>query len=212
MPYHVIQTLLDPLWPKGIHAYFKATNLTGLDDALIDRLCAVHLAGPGPQCEIHVHQMGGAVARVAEGATAFPERSMPFVLNAVTGWHDTDADVAQAHADWARSAVSAAAARRHRPRIRELPQRGERGAQRIRSGEVRPARRAQERIRPDERLPAQPERRAGWGVTVWVSPRPEAAATPRSGLAARYSAGAMLRFIRNRLPGSYVRFSSASRS
>ena len=103
MPYRVIQTLLDPLWPKGIHAYFKATNLARLDDALIDRLCEVHLAGPGPQCEIHVHQMGGAVARVAEDATAFPERSMPFVLNAVTGWHDPDPDVAQAHADWARS-------------------------------------------------------------------------------------------------------------
>ena len=109
MPYRVIQTLLDPLWPKGIHAYFKATNLARLDDALIDRLCEVHLAGPGPQCEIHVHQMGGAVARVAEDATAFPERSLPFVLNAVTGWHDPDPDVAKAHADWARSTVSAAA-------------------------------------------------------------------------------------------------------
>ena len=43
----------------------------GLDDELIDRLCEVHLAAPGPQCEIHVHQMGGAVGRVAEGATAF---------------------------------------------------------------------------------------------------------------------------------------------
>ena len=83
-----IQTLIDPLWPKGIHAYFKATNLARLDDELIDRLCELHLAAPGPQCEIHVHQMGGAVARVAEGATAFAERSMPFVLNAVTGWHD----------------------------------------------------------------------------------------------------------------------------
>ena len=39
MPYHVMQTLLDPLWPKGIHAYFKATNLARLDDGLIDRLC-----------------------------------------------------------------------------------------------------------------------------------------------------------------------------
>ena len=85
-----IQTLLDPLWEKGIHAYFKATNLARLDDELIDRLCEVHLAAPGPQCEIHVHQMGGAVGRVAEGATAFAERSMPFVLNAVTGWHDPD--------------------------------------------------------------------------------------------------------------------------
>ena len=54
----------------------------------IDRLCEAHQAAPGPQCEIHVHQMGGAVGRVADSATAFAERSMPFVLNAVTGWHD----------------------------------------------------------------------------------------------------------------------------
>ena len=79
MPYTVIQTLLDPLWVKGIHAYFKATNLASLDDALIDNLCALHLHGSGAAGEIHVHQMGGAVGRVPEDATAFPERSMPFV-------------------------------------------------------------------------------------------------------------------------------------
>src|SRR4051812_616286 len=71
MPYEAIQTLIDPLWEKGVHAYFKATNLAKLDDGLIDRLCALHLEAPGPQCEIHVHQMGGAIARVADDATAF---------------------------------------------------------------------------------------------------------------------------------------------
>jgi FAD/FMN-containing dehydrogenase len=106
MPYHVIQTLIDPLWPKGIHAYFKATNLARLDDELVDRLCEIHLAAPGPQCEIHVHQMGGAIGRVADGATAFAERSMPFVLNAVTGWHDPE--VGSAHRDWARAVIAAA--------------------------------------------------------------------------------------------------------
>ena len=107
MPYHVIQTLIDPLWPKGIHAYFKATNLARLDDELIDRLCETHLSAPGPQCEIHVHQMGGAIGRVADGATAFAERSMPFVLNAVTGWYDPNEGMA--HRDWARSTIAAAA-------------------------------------------------------------------------------------------------------
>jgi FAD/FMN-containing dehydrogenase len=107
MPYHALQTLLDPLWPKGIHAYFKATNLARLDDELIDRLCKVQQAAPGPQCELHVHQMGGAVGRVAEGATAFPERSMPFVLNAVTGWHE--AAQGEAHTEWARQAIAAGA-------------------------------------------------------------------------------------------------------
>jgi len=59
MPYQMMQSLLDPLWPKGIHAYFKATNLARLDDELVERLCAIHLAALGPQCEIHIHQMGG---------------------------------------------------------------------------------------------------------------------------------------------------------
>jgi FAD/FMN-containing dehydrogenase len=107
MPYHVIQTLIDPLWEKGIHSYFKATNLARLDDELIDRLAEIHVASPGSQCEIHVHQMGGAVARVADGATAFAERSMPFVLNAVTGWRDADAGAS--HTEWARTVIAAAA-------------------------------------------------------------------------------------------------------
>jgi FAD/FMN-containing dehydrogenase len=107
MPYTAMQSLIDPLWPKGIKAYFKASNLASLDDGLIDALCELHLAAPGPQCEIHVHQMGGAVARVPDGATAFAERSMPFVLNAVTGWQDEGAG--DAHSAWARAVNEAAA-------------------------------------------------------------------------------------------------------
>jgi FAD/FMN-containing dehydrogenase len=107
MPYIAMQTLIDPLWQKGIHAYFKATNLARLDDELIEKLRVLHLSAPGPQCEIHVHQMGGAVARVGDGDTAFPERSMPFVVNAVTGWHDPDG--APAHTAWARAVIDAAA-------------------------------------------------------------------------------------------------------
>ena len=51
--------------------------------------------------------MGGAVARVADDATAFAERSMPFLLNAVTGWHDAAAG--DAHRTWSRAVVDAAA-------------------------------------------------------------------------------------------------------
>jgi hypothetical protein len=106
IPYEAMQTLLDPLWPKGIHAYFKATNLARLDDVLIERLCEIHLAAPGPQCEIHVHQMGGAVGRVADDATAFGQRSMPFVLNAVTGWYEPSQR--GTHTEWARTVIGAA--------------------------------------------------------------------------------------------------------
>jgi FAD/FMN-containing dehydrogenase len=106
MPYGMIQTLIDPLWGKGIHAYFKSTNLGRLDDQLIERLSELHRQAPGPQCEIHVHQMGAAVGRVDEGGTAFAERSMPYVLNAATAWHDPDA--AEAHGNWARAVIEAA--------------------------------------------------------------------------------------------------------
>ena len=106
MPYTVIQSLIDPLWPKGIQAYFKGTNLSRLDDALIDTLTDRHQDAPGPQCEIHVHQMGGAVGRVGRDETAFVERSMPYVLNAVTGWQDSAAG--QSHRDWARNVVAGA--------------------------------------------------------------------------------------------------------
>ena len=106
IPYTILQSLIDPLWPKGIRSYFKATNLSQLDDALIDELCELHLAAPGPQCEIHVHQMGGAVARFPESASSFGERSMPWVLNAVTGWQEAEQD--EAHVEWARAVIAAA--------------------------------------------------------------------------------------------------------
>jgi FAD/FMN-containing dehydrogenase len=106
MPYQFIQSLLDPLWPKGINAYFKAANLAGLSDETIDSLVALHQDTPGPQCEIHVHQMGGAVARVGQTDTAFPERSMPYVLNAVTG--TPEPELLGAHTEWARAVVASA--------------------------------------------------------------------------------------------------------
>jgi FAD/FMN-containing dehydrogenase len=106
MPYAAMQSLLDPLWPKGMHAYFKASNLARLDDETIGALCRLHLEAPGPGAEIHVHQMGGAVGRVPDDGTAFGERA-PFVLNAVAGWHDPA--LTAAHVAWAREVNEAAA-------------------------------------------------------------------------------------------------------
>src|SRR5215472_2028898 len=66
------------------------------------------LQNAGPQSEIHVHQMGGAVGRVGALDTAYPERSMPYVLNVVTGAAD-DASLG-ANTEWARAVVEAAKA------------------------------------------------------------------------------------------------------
>src|SRR3954468_676663 len=75
MPYVAMQSLADPLWGPGAHSYMKAGFMRGLDDATIDTLVAQHASVTSPKTEIHVHHMGGAVARVAADATAFGERS-----------------------------------------------------------------------------------------------------------------------------------------
>jgi FAD/FMN-containing dehydrogenase len=81
MPYAAMQSLLDPLWAPGAHNYFKAGWLRGLDDEAIDTLVRYHRTVTSPTTEIHVHHMGGAVARVPAHATAFGERGAPFLLN-----------------------------------------------------------------------------------------------------------------------------------
>jgi hypothetical protein len=68
----------------------------------------LHQDTPGPQCEIHIHQMGGAVARVGAGETAYPERSMPYVVNAVTGTA-SPAELG-ANTEWARAVIASAKA------------------------------------------------------------------------------------------------------
>ena len=106
MPYTTMQSLVDPFWAHPIRSYFKSTNLARLDDSVLERWAELHLAAPGPQAEVHVQQMGGAVGRVPEDGSAFVDRSMPFLVNVVTGWHDPPLD--QAHIAWARDAVAAA--------------------------------------------------------------------------------------------------------
>jgi FAD/FMN-containing dehydrogenase len=92
IPYVGLQQLIDPLWGKGARNHMKAGYLSGLEDEAIDRLVAGYERKPSPQCELHVHMMGGAAARVPADASAFPHRDAPFVLNLISRWTDPAAD------------------------------------------------------------------------------------------------------------------------
>jgi FAD/FMN-containing dehydrogenase len=100
MPYVAMQSLIDPLWGPGAHNYMKAGFMNALDDASIDSLVAGHEAVAAPMSEIHVHHVGGAVARVPADATAFGERSAPYLLNVIA--RTPAADGYQAAVDWGR--------------------------------------------------------------------------------------------------------------
>ena len=90
LPYVAMQSLIDPLWGPGAHSYMKAGWLGGLDDAAIDTLVRYHRDVTSPKSEIHVHHMGGAVARVPAAATAFGDRSAPFLLNVIASTFTPD--------------------------------------------------------------------------------------------------------------------------
>jgi FAD/FMN-containing dehydrogenase len=90
IPYVAMQSLIDPLWGPGAHSYMKAGWMGGLDDAAIDTLIRHRDTVTSPKTEIHVHHVGGAVARVPADATAFGDRSAPFLLNIVASTFTAD--------------------------------------------------------------------------------------------------------------------------
>ncbi|MGB8383517.1 MAG: FAD-binding oxidoreductase [Dermatophilaceae bacterium] len=85
IPYVALQQLLDPLWTRGASNYFTSAFLDELPDAAVDIYAGAHRQAEGPPalCELHVHQLGGAVGRVPAGATAFAERGAPYVINCI---------------------------------------------------------------------------------------------------------------------------------
>ena len=106
-PYAGFQTAFDPLLAPGGRNYWKSNNFSALGDAAIDVVIAAAAASPGPECEIFVAQLGGAMARVAPDATAFVGRDAHYIMNVHGRWSDPrDDDKVRA---WARRSFEEAA-------------------------------------------------------------------------------------------------------
>lgn len=82
-PYAAWQQTFDPAAPPGDHYYWTTSQFDALDDALIDALVPLAAAPADPASEVHVHHLGGAVARIANEATAFTHRDSPFFVNVI---------------------------------------------------------------------------------------------------------------------------------
>ena len=104
MPYLALQTMLDGSAPAGMAHYWKSDYLEALPDAAIDVLVAQAQTMPGPFSQLHVHQLGGAVARRDEDATAYPRRSAALAVNAIGTWTE---GTGAAHVAWSRGAMAA---------------------------------------------------------------------------------------------------------
>ena len=106
-PFAGWQMAFDPLLTPGARNYWKSHDFTALNDAAI----AVILDGigksPDDECEVFIAHVGGAMARVPAGDTAYPQRNAHFIMNVHTRWRDAAKD--DACKAWARALFDAAA-------------------------------------------------------------------------------------------------------
>ena len=101
MPYRVLQTLYDGLFPKGRdRCYWKSTYLKNLNDDVIEAITARLTSRPSEMTYASIWKFGGAVQRVAADATAFGDRSMPFMLSLDAIWSNAGDD--DANISWVR--------------------------------------------------------------------------------------------------------------
>jgi hypothetical protein len=72
--------MFDPSFPRGNYYYFKALDLPALNDEVIGIIAERSLRIKSPLTAFPVWQLGGAVARVPDEATAFNGRSAGFSI------------------------------------------------------------------------------------------------------------------------------------
>ncbi len=103
LPYRTIQTLYDGLFPKGRdRCYWKSTYLKDLTGSAIANILQSLKARPSEMTFASIWKFGGAVQRVPANATAFGDRSMPYMLSLDAIWSDARDDTA--NISWVREA------------------------------------------------------------------------------------------------------------
>jgi FAD/FMN-containing dehydrogenase len=128
LPYTALQQASDPTAPAGLQNYWKAAFLQELSDEAIDVMIGYATNATSPLSMIHIHQLGGAMNRVAADATAFGHRDNGFVVNIIGTW-PTPADNDK-HVDWVQGLFAALQPYAHGAYINFL---GDEGQERVRS-------------------------------------------------------------------------------
>jgi len=91
-PFAGWQAAFDPLLTPGARNYWKTHDFETLPDDLIEVLARGVAQLPGPECEVFVAHVGGAMSGVAPDATAYPGRAAHFIMNVHTRWRDAAQD------------------------------------------------------------------------------------------------------------------------
>jgi FAD/FMN-containing dehydrogenase len=92
-PYTFVQSAFDALLARHtLRSYWKSQYLPELSDDAIDAFTTLALDRPAPLALLNLWPMGGAVNRVDPEATAFAERSAPYMVSVDGNWQDPAQD------------------------------------------------------------------------------------------------------------------------
>jgi hypothetical protein len=105
-PYLAHQQLFDPAFPHGRHYYWKSWKLPPLTDETIAAIVEHAARVTSPLSAITMFGLGGAVARVDDDVSAYPNRDAAHDINIVAAWEAGDPEPAR-HQDWVRGLWSA---------------------------------------------------------------------------------------------------------
>ena len=93
MNYCELQKMFDTLMPFGEYrCYWKSHYLNALSDEVIDAILQGNAEPPSANTLSSIWNFGGATADVAANATAFGDRSMPYMFSIDSVWPEASGD------------------------------------------------------------------------------------------------------------------------
>jgi len=92
MPYAVVQGMFESREHVTARVHGEGGFLTALPDAAVTALAALQERKPAPLGSLLLQPLGGAFARVPEGATPLTQRDAPWAWQAGAAWFDAAAD------------------------------------------------------------------------------------------------------------------------
>jgi FAD/FMN-containing dehydrogenase len=104
-PFVEHQAMFDPTFPHGRWYYFQSHDVAELSDELIDTVVDQCRRIKSPHSGSPIFQLGGAVANVADDATAYNGRAAGHTIN-INGVAETSADFEEER-DWVRGMKAA---------------------------------------------------------------------------------------------------------
>ncbi|HLZ31452.1 MAG TPA: FAD-binding oxidoreductase [Chloroflexota bacterium] len=101
-PYLEHQHMFDATAPHGRQNYKRNANLAALPDGVVDVLMEYSGRRTSPHSLIMVFQLGGAISRVSEDATAYSDRGALFNVDLNAQWLDPADTRTDEHIRWVR--------------------------------------------------------------------------------------------------------------